>query len=167
VSQTRKLLRQQQERENWDKLKGLDPGTQKLIHGPRLPVGGSSMVITSPYGDRTDPQKGFHHGIDIRNKVGHPVYASRPGTVTEVRPDSNGNNQAIVDHGDYTYGAYVHVTPSVRVGDKVIPGDTLGNTDISGTSKVPHLYFSLFTHNNRRASYDPRTQFEKNTYTYK
>ncbi|GFK93608.1 Glycyl-glycine endopeptidase ALE-1 [Fundidesulfovibrio magnetotacticus] len=164
---TQEVLRQQKERENWERLKGLDPETQKMIHGPVLPVGGSSMVITSPYGNRTDPKRGFHHGIDIRNKLGDPVYASRPGTVVNVLPDSMGNNQIVVDHGDYKYGAYVHSKPSVSVNDKVNPGDVLGTTDISGTSKGPHLHFSLFTHNRRDASYDPRTLFENNQYTYK
>jgi hypothetical protein len=86
--------------------------------------------------------------IDFAMNVGTHITASRAGTV--VHAEESGidydfpNNVVVVDHGDDTYGAYMHLTENgalVEVGEMVVPGDTLGLSGVTGLAGYPHLHF--------------------------
>ncbi|WP_243358420.1 M23 family metallopeptidase [Fundidesulfovibrio terrae] len=133
------------QRETWDKLKGLDPESQRIIHAPEWPVPGE---VSSPFGERIDPytgEKTTHKAIDIRNTKGAEVRASESGRVVSITPGSkHGENQVRVRNRDETESIYAHTKPSVEVGDRVFPGTVVGNTDLSGRSTGPHLHYGVF-----------------------
>ncbi|MEI5604535.1 M23 family metallopeptidase, partial [Streptomyces brasiliscabiei] len=71
--------------------------------------------------------------IDFSMDVGTHITASRGGTVVHVEERGIDydfpNNVVVVDHGDDTYAAYMHLTENgalVDIGETVAPGDTLG-----------------------------------------
>lgn len=55
-------------------------------------------------------------------------------------------NHVIVDHGDDVFSAYAHLrrgSVRVAVGDRVEPGDLLGEVGNSGNTTEPHLHVQL------------------------
>lgn len=148
-----------QDRETWEKMKGLDQETQTYLHGPRWSADGT---ITSPYDYRTDPftgKKKFHSGIDIKNPEGGTVVASESGTVIRVTPGKNGENQVYVKNRDGTTSMYIHTEPSVKYGQKVYAGDNIGTTDRSGRSTGAHLHYQI--HDSNGNHFDPTTKLPK------
>ena len=86
--------------------------------------------------------------IDFSMDVGTHITASRGGTVVHVEESGIDydfpNNVVVVDHGDDTYAAYMHLTENgalVDVGETVAPGDTLGLSGVTGLAGYPHLHF--------------------------
>jgi murein DD-endopeptidase MepM/ murein hydrolase activator NlpD len=91
------------------------------------------------------------YAFDFDMPVGTPFVAARDGTVFQVvenaPSDGGGNgNYVVVDHGDGTYGLYLHSPMdgiSVTVGQEVHRGDVLGVTGRSGLAGYPHLHFTV------------------------
>lgn len=130
--------------------------------GPPYPDATSSPYVL-PYAAGTEWSTGltncsssFHAGgqpdqyaFDFDMAVGTPFIASRGGTVYEVvngEPSGGGGggNFVTIDHGDGTYGMYLHSPAggiSVAVGETVSQGDVLGETGRSGLAGYPHLHF--------------------------
>ena len=114
------------------------------------PVDGIPFV-TSVYGERNvrdNPKASkFHKGIDIRGRLGAPVYAAKAGKVS-------GSNQSsgtiAITHGDGTQTRYLHLnTRLVDVGQDVAQGQLIGyvgKIGADGTSNNrmgPHLHFEI------------------------
>lgn len=93
------------------------------------------------------------YAFDFDMPVGTPFVAARSGTVHQVvndEPSGGGGsgNLVIIDHGDGTYGMYLHSPAggvSVAVGETVAQGDVLGETGRSGLAGYPHLHFIVLT----------------------
>ena len=52
----------------------------------------------------------------------------------------------IIDHGDGEYSVYAHLKPgsaTVRVGQRVVAGETIGRLGSSGNSTEAHLHFQV------------------------
>ena len=114
------------------------------------PVDGIPFV-TSVYGERNvrdNPKASkFHKGIDIRGRLGAPVYAAKAGKVS-------GSNQSsgtiAITHGDGTQTRYLHLNSRlVDVGQDVAQGQLIGyvgKIGADGTSNNrmgPHLHFEI------------------------
>jgi len=90
----------------------------------------------------------FHNGTDFAAPTGTKIYAPRDGKVVGV-----GNNGryaygkwVAVDHGDGLVTMYGHMSSqSVKKGEKVDEGDTLGKVGNTGYSTGPHLHFTVFS----------------------
>lgn len=89
---------------------------------------------------------------DFRRCCGTPVLAARGGTVTEAfdKSDGNGsghkNNKIIVDHGDGTFGEYLHIqvnSAKVKPTNKVKQGDVLALAGNVGNSLTGHIHFQV------------------------
>ena len=92
-----------------------------------------------------------HNGMDFRASQGTKVKAALTGVVTAV-----GNTDAV--SGCYSYGKfllikhnnglttlYAHMSfISVKKGDTVITGDTVGYSGNTGYSTGPHLHFTVY-----------------------
>jgi len=92
-----------------------------------------------------------HNGMDFRASQGTKVKAALTGVVTAV-----GNTDAVP--GCYSYGKfllikhnnglttlYAHMSfISVKKGDTVITGDTIGYSGNTGYSTGPHLHFTVY-----------------------
>ena len=105
-----------------------------------------NIVITSPYGYRTDPfthKRAFHGGIDLRANY-EPAYAITYGEVIHVGYDNRSGLFVTIRHGSITL-SYCHLSQSlVTKGSHVRPGTPIAITGNSGSrSTGPHLHLTL------------------------
>ncbi|MBR3640903.1 MAG: peptidoglycan DD-metalloendopeptidase family protein [Oscillibacter sp.] len=107
-----------------------------------------SRYITSTMGGRASPGgigSTNHKGTDI-GRVGYtsPVYASKAGTVIISEKSSSYGNYVVIAHGTGNTTLYAHLSSrSVKVGDYVKQGQTIGITGSTGHSTGPHLHFEV------------------------
>lgn len=136
----------------------IDLTTSWVVSDDGRALGGIHM--SSGKGRRSDPFTGAwkdHHGLDLSAPVGTPVIAPGSGTVVFA-----GSIDPNVDHGRALLGIHVlveHATgkkgesvttlfahldkASVRAGQKVRPGDTIGAVGNTGRSTAPHLHYQV------------------------
>lgn len=113
------------------------------------PVPGKTR-ITAGYPSYSDGSK--HWGIDIvRTDVttkGSPFRAAQGGEVIIAYNDGNWNygfgNYCVIDHGDGTQTLYAHANRlTVKKGDVVQKGETIGYIGDTGNVTGPHLHFEV------------------------
>lgn len=117
--------------------------------------------ITSYYGYRVNPVSGkykLHGGIDIASAgiYGKPIVAAADGVVLSAGYNTGGfGNWVMINHG--TNGGkqyatvYAHMcrTPSVKTGQTVKAGQTLGYVGSTGNSTGNHLHFEIRVNGDR------------------
>ena len=112
--------------------------------------------LTSNYGLRVDPfskRPAWHNGIDMAAYYKAPITAAGPGTVTYAGVRSGYGRLVEIDHGHGFKSRYAHMKSiSVKKGDKVAIGDTVGLMGSSGRSTGPHLHYEVWFHDK---PYDP------------
>jgi hypothetical protein len=90
--------------------------------------------------DRARP----HTGIDIVAPTGTPVVASAHGRVSSAGHQGEYGLMVEIDHGYGLVTRYAHLSrASVRVGQRVARGDTIGNVGQSGLATGPHLHYEV------------------------
>jgi murein DD-endopeptidase MepM/ murein hydrolase activator NlpD len=103
--------------------------------------------ITSDYGMRVHPilkVKKLHTGIDIRAPKGAEIVAAAGGTVTYAGWLGAYGNTVLIEHGGSITTLYGHMSSiSVKAGDTVDKGDTIGKVGSTGLSTGPHLHFEV------------------------
>jgi murein DD-endopeptidase MepM/ murein hydrolase activator NlpD len=97
-----------------------------------------SGTITQRFG-------GGHKGIDIATRAGTPIAAAAEGTVVLVAYGYYGyGNTVIVRHPNGLETLYAHLSQiSVRMGQQVEQGQTLGTVGCTGWCTGPHLHFEV------------------------
>lgn len=113
------------------------------------PVPGFSK-ISSPYGYRNGGE--FHTGTDICGTgiYGQPVVAANGGTIvgTYNLGGKSYGKYIIIDHGGGIWTYYAHLSSvSVKAGQKVKRGETIGKVGSTGRSTGPHLHFEVRINN--------------------
>lgn len=86
-----------------------------------------------------------HMGLDIAAPTGTPIVAPAPGLVTFVQPDQYLNGGIVVlDHGHGVSSTFIHMHRiDVAVGDRLAPGDPVGQVGATGRTTGPHLHWGL------------------------
>ena len=125
--------------------------------------------ITATFGQRlpfTDENEDGslenHFEVDIAAEEGSPVMAAKDGEITFAgwEEDTGCGNVVIIKVNEYLQIKYSHLkSVSVKVGDKVTAGDTVGELGNTGNSTGPHLGFQIMNDN---AYIDPMTFYEQN-----
>lgn len=83
-----------------------------------------------------------HHGLDIANKTGTPIYACDSGTVEVAGWGIGYGNQIVVDHGGGRKSRYAHLSKFyVKKGETVKKGEAIAAMGSTGRSTGPHLHF--------------------------
>ena len=126
-----------------------------------VPPGPSTWYVTQWYGVTTTGYRGrnstygqgqgIHFGIDFATECGSEVVAIAPGKVIAVDGDFGSpphNCVVLLDDGNIAmYGHLVERTKHVRVGDRVEPGQVVGNTGDSiapyTCNRNPHLHLEI------------------------
>lgn len=107
----------------------------------------SYSSITSPFGYRQSPTTGassYHQGVDLDSTTGTPVVASRAGVVTVAGWGSAAGNYVQIDHQDGFRTIYMHLNNySVRTGQIVSAGQTIGTVGSTGVATGDHLHFGI------------------------
>jgi len=107
--------------------------------------------ITSPYGPRTVPYKGFHQGLDFgaikQGVAGDDILAAEGGVVKLARWQTNHRGfgrYIIIEHNGYCT-LYAHLNGfNVKRGQRVAKGQVIGYMGTSGSSTGVHLHFGVF-----------------------
>lgn len=87
----------------------------------------------------------IHHGLDIRAKLGVPIYAVDNGVIVYAGPNDYGyGNLVVIDHGNGWQSVYGHLSQwNVVCGQSVFQGNVIGLAGSTGRSSGPHLHFEL------------------------
>lgn len=112
------------------------------------PVSNKDLKQTaSGYGTRIDPiykTVKFHSGMDFSANVGTPVYVTGNGVVRKAGWEGLYGNCIQIDHGFGYVTRYAHLSKiDVRVGQKVVRGETIGKVGTTGKSTGPHLHYEV------------------------
>ncbi|HPV14830.1 MAG TPA: M23 family metallopeptidase [Candidatus Cloacimonadota bacterium] len=104
-------------------------------------------VISSGFGLRVHPilnELLFHHGIDIANEVGTPIYATADGVVRHIGYEPNYGKRMYITHSDGYETQYAHLySYKVQEGDVVRKGQIIALMGDSGMSTGPHLHYEV------------------------
>jgi murein DD-endopeptidase MepM/ murein hydrolase activator NlpD len=111
--------------------------------------------ITETYGQKSDGIA--NEGIVIAAAEGTPIRAAQAGEVAFVGKDTkNYGNIVILRHADGDMTSYAHAREiSVKKGDRIAAGGTLGYVGQSGNAKQPQLHFAV---REGTSSIDPLTK---------
>lgn len=127
---------------------GVEPDQAGAPQGaPSASYAPQTGPITSGYGPRKAPMAGAstnHRGVDIALPRGSAAQATGDGVVVSAGPNGGYGNQVRVRHGDGTETTYSHLdSVSVRSGDRVQRGQTVGAVGSTGTATGPHLHYEV------------------------
>lgn len=107
-------------------------------------------ITTSEYGSARTYNgvlKSYHGGVDFRAKTPLPILASNDGVVVLAKDRYYAGGTVIIDHGEGIYTCYFHFSQlDVKVGDKVIQGQSIGLSGATGRITGPHLHFGVMVH---------------------
>lgn len=112
------------------------------------PVSNKNLKQTaSGYGLRIDPiykTTKFHSGMDFSANIGTPVYATGDGKVVKAGWESGYGKVIKIDHGFGYVTWYAHLNDyKVRVGQRVVRGEVIGEVGNTGKSTGPHLHYEV------------------------
>lgn len=120
-----------------------------------LPMKEDSFVLTSPFGERSNPftQNREHHaGLDLAASQGTPIYATADGVVVFAGryPKRQSiawwhyGNLVVVRHNESFVTLYGHCHEvKVRQNQQVKRGDLLATVGSTGWSTSPHLHYEV------------------------
>jgi murein DD-endopeptidase MepM/ murein hydrolase activator NlpD len=104
--------------------------------------------VTSPYGWRVSPitgQRHFHAAVDFAGGIGTPVTAAMDGTVSSAGTNPTFGKFIILSHAGGYQTMYAHLSVvSVKQGERVNQGSTIGKVGSTGLSTGPHLHFAAY-----------------------
>jgi len=103
--------------------------------------------LTSGFGTRRIPYGSgyqFHTGVDIAGSYGSTIRATAKGRVIYSGYRGSLGNLLIIDHGHGYKTYYAHLANfSVRRGDEVEKGQTIGSMGASGRTTGTHLHYEV------------------------
>ncbi|HLS05540.1 MAG TPA: peptidoglycan DD-metalloendopeptidase family protein [Wenzhouxiangella sp.] len=109
----------------------------------------ASKTITSGFGKRYHPilkRERKHGGVDLRARLGTPVYATADGVVkwAGMHHGSGLGNMVEVVHNYGFSTVYGHLSEAgVKSGSYIKRGDLLGYSGDTGRSTAPHLHYEV------------------------
>jgi murein DD-endopeptidase MepM/ murein hydrolase activator NlpD len=113
----------------------------------QTPLDPKKMKITSPYGVRRHPIKGYrrdHKGVDFGAHAGTHVWSAGDGIVIQAGYHNGFGNLIRIKHVDNYVTEYAHLSKIlVKVGNHISQGQHIGNVGATGLATGPHLHFGL------------------------
>ena len=96
-----------------------------------------------------------HNGIDYYAPPGTPVYSAGDGTVIRSAFSKSNGHHVFVKHANSIVTKYLHFTRrTVKQGQKVKQGQTIGTVGSTGLATGPHLHYEFVVNGVHR---NPRT----------
>lgn len=96
-----------------------------------------------------------HNGTDYVAPVGTPIMAAGDGRVTHSTRNNLNGNYVFIQHANNIVTKYLHLSKrSVKVGDRVKQGQTIGTLGATGRVTGAHLHYEFLVNGAHR---NPRT----------
>ena len=96
-------------------------------------------VVTSDFGYRSGK---YHYGIDLRLKIGSPIYSAFNGVVRISQYSPSYGNVMVVRHENGLETLYAHLSKRLyKPGQRIKAGQKIGLGGNTGRSTGPHLHF--------------------------
>ncbi len=103
--------------------------------------------ISSRFGHRKDPFNGrsaMHSGMDFKAPRGTPVLSTGDGVIIKAGRKGGYGNVVEVKHKNGLISRYAHLSRiSVKNGQRVRVGQTIGKVGSTGRSTGPHLHYEV------------------------
>lgn len=133
----------------------LDPSTLPKSGTGALSWPLDKVIITQNFGKTVAAKRlyvsGSHNGVDFGAPIGTSVKAAQMGTVvgtgdTDITcPRASFGRWILIKHPNGLATIYAHLSViSVKEGDKVTTGQTIGYSGNTGYSTGPHLHISVY-----------------------
>ncbi len=112
--------------------------------GSKLLWPSNSHTITQYYHWR-------HHGVDIADNTGTPIYAAEAGKIERSGWSSGYGYNVVINHGNGIKTLYGHASKLlVSKGDSVSRGQTIALVGSTGWSTGPHIHFEVRVNESRK-----------------
>jgi murein DD-endopeptidase MepM/ murein hydrolase activator NlpD len=99
-----------------------------------------------------------HRGVDYSASTGTPVYASGDGKVTASGYSRSNGNYVYIQHEGRYMTRYLHLHKrTVKPGERVKQGQTIGTVGATGLATGPHLHYEFLVDGVHK---NPRTALE-------
>lgn len=99
-----------------------------------------------------------HRGVDYSASTGTPVYASGDGKVTASGYSRSNGNYVYIQHDNRYMTRYLHLHKrTVKPGERVTQGQTIGTVGATGLATGPHLHYEFLVDGVHK---NPRTALE-------
>ncbi|WP_105970286.1 M23 family metallopeptidase [Streptomyces geranii] len=116
-----------------------DPGTM-----PEYVTPVETYELSASFGSGGDRWANGHTGQDFAVPIGTPVRAVGAGKVVSVSCGGAFGIEIVIEHAGGYYSQYAHLaTVTVDQGQRVTPGQWIGQTGTTGNSTGPHLHFEV------------------------
>ncbi|CAL9510172.1 hypothetical protein SUDANB176_03636 [Streptomyces sp. enrichment culture] len=103
-----------------------------------------TYALSASYGSGGARWANRHTGQDFAVPIGTPVRAVGTGTVVKVSCGGAFGIEIVLKHAGGYYTQYAHLAAvAVDQGDRVSPGQWIGQSGTSGNSTGPHLHFEV------------------------
>jgi murein DD-endopeptidase MepM/ murein hydrolase activator NlpD len=133
-----------------------------------FPVDAGLEVVSSDFGYREQACSACstnHQGIDFIKARGSTIRAVFYGTVIKVDQYQGSFGTAVtIQHNDLggiqtVYAHMIQGSPTVKVGDSVVPGQKIGRVGNTGVTTAYHLHFGVYVDG---YAIDPETWLKSN-----
>ena len=124
-----------------------------IFQRPIHPPANDRVDQTYLYGSTANGTREPHHGVDIPNNSGTPVYAAADGTVIFAGPDEEAvyapwpnfyGNLIVLQHQDGLFTLYAHLSKiDVKAGQLIKVGTQIGEVGRTGVAIGSHLHFEV------------------------
>ncbi len=115
-----------------------------------------TYALSAGFGSGGDRWVNRHTGQDFAVPIGTPVRAVGAGRVVRVSCGGAFGIQVVIRHSDGYFTQYGHLAAvTVDQGDRVAPGQWIGQSGTSGNSTGPHLHFEVRITPELGSSIDP------------
>ncbi|TPW20431.1 MAG: peptidase M23, partial [Elusimicrobia bacterium] len=124
--------------------------------------GPSNFYLSPPRNWQGKHYAHFHSGLDIAAPKGTPIAAYDGGKVFSAGPLGACGMSVVIVHPDQVASTYCHMDqgargPTVRAGQWVNAGDTIGYVGMTGLTTGPHTHFIT----KKGEIFNPRTVLPK------
>lgn len=115
----------------------------------QTPLDASKMRITSGFGMRLHPIKGYnkyHKGVDLAAATGTAIKAAGDGVIVRLGYYGEYGNFIKIRHSNGYETAYAHMSKYAKglsVGSRVSQNQVIGYVGTTGSSTGPHLHFEV------------------------
>ena len=126
-------------------VRRLDTAATDFVGGFKWPVTGRLSGAFGAQRILNGKPRQHHNGVDVAAPIGTPIAAAAPGRVVLVHQDMFfAGKTVILDHGHGLTSIYIHMSEiTVKEGQRVKTGDTIGRVGMTGRATGPHLHWGV------------------------